>query len=66
MDTEGVEPYYSPSEEAGLVCPVREDVREELPRGAILANAAQTVEEYFVTPPPNVPIQDQTVPEKKS
>ncbi|CAD6192968.1 unnamed protein product [Caenorhabditis auriculariae] len=56
IDVEGVEPMHSVWEEQE--CPVFEDIAEKpLPVEEVLRNAKVRYEEYFVTPPGNVPLE---------
>ncbi|XP_074643119.1 glutamyl-tRNA(Gln) amidotransferase subunit C, mitochondrial-like [Tubulanus polymorphus] len=68
VDTSGVEPMESVLEDRSLY--LRDDiVNEGKIREQILRNASQTVEEYFVAPPGNIPLKKEDIsvnPQKKS
>ncbi|KHJ80545.1 aspartyl/glutamyl-tRNA(Asn/Gln) amidotransferase, C subunit [Oesophagostomum dentatum] len=57
VDTTGVEPMYTVFEDQQ--CPLREDIPEEpLDIKQVLANAKKVQDNYFVTPPGNVPLEE--------
>lgn len=61
IDTTGVEPLYSVLEDRSLH--LRDDeVSEGGQQADILANAALTQEEYFVSPPGNIPLPPKEKP----
>lgn len=44
-------------------CPLHDDVPEDpLPVKEVLRNASKSVEDYFVTPPGNIPLEESTKP----
>jgi len=53
VDTTGVEPMFSPTETLHL----REDVVKETSREEIQKNAVKLIEDYFVAPPGNIPLE---------
>ncbi|PAA68532.1 hypothetical protein BOX15_Mlig016554g2, partial [Macrostomum lignano] len=53
-----VEPMTSLPEAWGWRCPLRADTPAEQPRTAVLSNAAETEEHYFVAPPGNIAAKD--------
>lgn len=57
VDTAGVEPLETLLED--VPCPLREDiVGNPMAKEEVLMNAAETAEDYFVTPPGNVPLEE--------
>ncbi|VDN20648.1 unnamed protein product [Gongylonema pulchrum] len=57
VDTTGIEPLETLLED--VPCPLREDVvADVLTKEEVLMNAAKTVEDYFVTPPGNIPLEE--------
>lgn len=56
VDTKGVEPMYSIVEEI-VNCPLRDDVAEATPKDKSLMNAKMVYEDFFVSPPPNIPLE---------
>ncbi|CAJ0952670.1 unnamed protein product, partial [Mesorhabditis belari] len=55
IDVEGVQPMITVWD--NMECPLRDDVLScELERDEVLENAAETMEDYFVTPPGNIPL----------
>ncbi|VDN44021.1 unnamed protein product [Gongylonema pulchrum] len=53
----GIEPLETLLED--VPCPLREDVVDDmLTKEEVLMNAAKTVEDYFVTPPGNIPLEE--------
>ncbi|VDK58711.1 unnamed protein product [Anisakis simplex] len=57
IDTTGVEPMETVLE--NLECPLREDkVEQTVSKQEILSNAVELVEDYFVTPPGNIPLEE--------
>lgn len=59
LNTEGVEPLETVLED--LECPLRDDVIDEtIKKEEVLMNAEELVEDYFVTPPGNIPLQEVT------
>ncbi|VDM39566.1 unnamed protein product [Toxocara canis] len=42
-----------------LACPLREDVVDQtVTKKEVLSNAAELIEDYFVTPPGNIPLEE--------
>ena len=58
VQTEGVEPMYTVLDDATLF--LAEDVPEQCSRQDILANAGRTEEDYFVAPPGNIPLKQDS------
>uniref|UniRef100_A0A1I7YVX5 Glutamyl-tRNA(Gln) amidotransferase subunit C, mitochondrial n=1 Tax=Steinernema glaseri TaxID=37863 RepID=A0A1I7YVX5_9BILA len=56
VDVSDVEPMYFVHEDED--CPVRDDVPEHTDKRDILRNAAVVEDDHFVTPPGNVPLDD--------
>ncbi|VDD96579.1 unnamed protein product [Enterobius vermicularis] len=57
LDTENVEPLETVLED--LACPLRDDVVDHtVKKKEVLMNAVELVEDYFVSPPGNVPLQE--------
>uniref|UniRef100_A0A915PS27 Glutamyl-tRNA(Gln) amidotransferase subunit C, mitochondrial n=1 Tax=Setaria digitata TaxID=48799 RepID=A0A915PS27_9BILA len=57
VDTTGVKPLETLLED--VPCPLREDVVEDpMTKAEVLMNAAKTVEDYFVTPSENIPLEE--------
>ncbi|KAK0403701.1 hypothetical protein QR680_017075 [Steinernema hermaphroditum] len=56
VDVSGVEPMYFVHEDED--CPVQDDVAEHTDKRDILRNAAVVEDDHFVTPPGNVPLDE--------
>lgn len=57
VNVDGVDPMYTVWD--SMECPLRDDNDEEcLSRTETLSNASKVVEDYFVTPPGNVPLEE--------
>ncbi|VDN01440.1 unnamed protein product [Thelazia callipaeda] len=58
VDTTGIEPLETLLE--NIPCPLRDDIVDEdvMTKNEVLMNAAKTVEDYFVTPPGNIPLEE--------
>uniref|UniRef100_A0A0M3HSM1 Glutamyl-tRNA(Gln) amidotransferase subunit C, mitochondrial n=2 Tax=Ascaris TaxID=6251 RepID=A0A0M3HSM1_ASCLU len=57
LNTTGVEPMETVIED--LECPLRDDIVEQtVSKKEVLSNAAELVEDYFVTPPGNIPLEE--------
>ena len=58
VNTEGIEPMYTVLDDATLY--LAEDIPEQCSRQDILVNAARTEEDYFVAPPGNIPLKQDS------
>ncbi|VDK84092.1 unnamed protein product [Litomosoides sigmodontis] len=57
IDTTGIKPLETLLE--NIPCPLREDVEENpVTKAEVLVNAARTVEDYFVVPLGNIPLEE--------
>uniref|UniRef100_A0A914ZNJ0 Glutamyl-tRNA(Gln) amidotransferase subunit C, mitochondrial n=1 Tax=Parascaris univalens TaxID=6257 RepID=A0A914ZNJ0_PARUN len=57
LHTTGIEPMETVVED--LECPLRDDIVEQtISKKEVLSNAAELVEDYFVTPPGNIPLEE--------
>ena len=58
VNTDGIEPMYTVLDDATLY--LAEDIPEQCSRQDILVNAARTEEDYFVAPPGNIPLKQDS------
>ncbi|EFO24057.1 hypothetical protein LOAG_04423 [Loa loa] len=57
IDTTGIKPLETLLED--IPCPLREDVPgDPMTKAEVLMNATKVVEDYFVTPPGNIPLEE--------
>ncbi|VDK73008.1 unnamed protein product [Onchocerca ochengi] len=57
VDTTGIKPLETLLED--IPCPLREDIADNpMTKDEVLMNAAKTVEDYFVTPVGNIPLEE--------
>ncbi|KAH7693353.1 aspartyl/glutamyl-tRNA(Asn/Gln) amidotransferase subunit C [Aphelenchoides avenae] len=63
VDTQGVEPLYSIVEEF-INCPLRDDEPTPTDKKTIMSNAVVEEEDYFVTPPPNIELEENSMVEQ--